>query len=513
MKIWTKKPFVLSVLIAGFGCMFAGRVTAQTFTNLHSFPNEVFPTDPIGEPVGPPIILGDTNSGLESYPAVGLVLSGNTLYGTTQGGSSASGVFAVNTDGTGFRMVHGLPITIQDGAGGAGTGLTISDNTLYGAAGIGYLAGGILATSSVFKVNADGSGFAILHDLAGGTTNTYGAFGGRGLVLTSNTLYGATRNGGSSGGGMVFKLNTDGTGFTTLYSFTATDPITGTNSDGSGVTADLALSDNTLYGATYLGGSSGSGTIFKLNSDGSGFATLHTFTPTSPPSQPNGGLLLSGNTLYGTTISGGSSGGGTVFRLNTDGTGFTTLYSFTATDPITGANNDGFSPNGELVLWGNSLFGTATQGGNSGNGTVFAVNTDGTGFTVLHTFSGGGRISYVSYGVPLTIWTNSDGSAPLAGMILSGNTLYGTTWTGGAGDGGTVFSISLLPQLTITPADGTVLVSWPTNNLGFVLETSSSLGASQSWSIFTGPAHVFGDQNVVAADPANRSQFFRLRKP
>src|SRR5437016_7033865 len=61
---------------------------------------------------------------------------------------------------------------------------------------------------------------------------------------------------------------------------------------------------------------------------------------------------------------------------------FTNLHSFT--EPINFANNDGANPSGCLIISGNSLYGTAAYGGSSGNGTVFALNTDGTGFTNLH---------------------------------------------------------------------------------------------------------------------------------
>jgi uncharacterized repeat protein (TIGR03803 family) len=59
------------------------------------------------------------------------------------------------------------------------------------------------------------------------------------------------------------------------------------------------------------------------------FTTLYTFTGVSDGETPAAGLLLSGGTLYGTAQSGGSSGGGTIFRLNTDGTGFALLHTFT----------------------------------------------------------------------------------------------------------------------------------------------------------------------------------------
>src|SRR5258706_232383 len=124
-----------------------------------------------------------------------------------------------------------------------------------------------------------------------------------------------------------------------------------------------------------------------------------TFTAFNPDgANPYAGLILSGNTLYGTAYLGGSSGNGAGFAVNTDGTGFTNLHSFA------GYPTDGADPQAGLILSGNTLYGTASQGGISGQGTVFAVNTDGTGFTNLHSFAGyptdGG--SYLSAGLTLS---------------------------------------------------------------------------------------------------------------
>src|SRR5258706_3583771 len=91
--------------------------------------------------------------------------------------------------------------------------------------------------------------------------------------------------------------------------------------------------------------------------------------------EPMAGLLLSGNTLYGTAYRGGSSGYGTVFAVNTNGTGFTNLHSFTALDTFTRTtNSDGVYPQADLMLSGNDLYGTASQGGSAGGGTVFSLS-------------------------------------------------------------------------------------------------------------------------------------------
>jgi len=216
--------------------------------------------------------------------------------------------------------------------------------------------------------------------------------------------------------------------FTNLHNFTLV-------SDGGYPYAGLIISGNTLYGTAVSGGSSDDGTVFKINTDGSGFTNLHNFSLVSDGANPYAGLIISGNILYGPAAYGGSSGAGTVFALNTDGTGFTNLHSLTG--------GDGANPYARLVLSGNTLYATAYGGGSLGYGTVFAVNTDGTDVTNLHSFN------------------YSDGANPLAGLILSGNTLYGTTAYAGSLGKGTVFAVNTdgtgftnLHSFTTTPPIG-----------------------------------------------------------
>src|SRR5436309_2295795 len=102
--------------------------------------------------------------------------------------------------------------------------------------------------------------------------------------------------------------------FTVLHSFTATNGVAGTNGDGAHPRPRLILSGNTLYGMANFGGSSGAGTVFAINADGTGFTNLHNFVfGTGDGTLPMwDGLTLSGNTLYGTTSAGGSWDSGTV---------------------------------------------------------------------------------------------------------------------------------------------------------------------------------------------------------
>jgi uncharacterized repeat protein (TIGR03803 family) len=371
--------------------------------------------------------------------------------------------------------------------------LIISGMVLYGTA----FSGGDYGWGTVFRLNTDGSGFTKLHSFTAPDPNIFtngdGAWPRAGLVLSSNTLYGTVIEGGRAGYGTVFRLNTDGTGFTTLYNFSGT-------SDGSSP-GGLLLSGDQLYGTTISGGASGAGTVFRLSTDGTGFTTLHTFT-NSDGANPNGvdPVILSGNTLYGTAAHGGVSAYGTVFRLNTDGSGFKVLHSFSPPAPYPypdSTNIDGVTPFGGLVLVGDTLYGTASRGGTSSGGTVFKVKTDGSGFVVLHNFTA------------IVESTNSDGAYPSARLALAGESLYGTTTYGGGGLG-TLFSISLpVSQLTITPAGPNVLLTWPTNFTGFTLQSATNLG-SPVWSTNLPAPVVVNGQYTVTNPISGTQQFYRL---
>lgn len=284
------------------------------------------------------------------------------------------------------------------------------DGSLYGTT----LEGGRFDNlGQVFKVNADGSGYTVLKDFTG----IDGANPEAGLVMLGTTLYGTTREGGANWLGTVFKLQTDGSGFAVLKEFSG--------EDGAYPQAGLVQSGTTLHGTTAQGGTNDSGTVFQISTDGTDHRIVHTFAESAwvdlgrtnaDGAQPFGSLTLSGTTLYGTAQEGGTNGQGTVFKLNLDGSGFEVLRNFSTTD--------GAWPSGGLALSGTTLYGTTQSGGTNGHGVVFKLNTDGSGFAVVEHFQG------------------SDGAFPYAGLLLSGTTLYGTTAYGGRSDGGTIFKFN-----------------------------------------------------------------------
>jgi uncharacterized repeat protein (TIGR03803 family) len=222
-------------------------------------------------------------------------------------------------------------------------------------------------------------------------------------------VYGTARAGGEYLYGVVFEVTAAGA-YNMLYSFKPApdggSPVAGLVQDNSG----------NLYGTTLYGGDSGVGTIFKLTPNGTE-TVIHSFGSGSDGYFPLSSLLFdhSGN-LYGTTCAGGI-GAGTVFELAPDGTE-SILHNFSG-------HADGICPSANLIAdkEGN-LYGTTAEGGQSGWGTVFQLTPSGT-LNVLHTFQ----------------FNRDDGAQSFGGLVKLGRHLYGTTYVGGQNDGGTIFRL------------------------------------------------------------------------
>jgi len=256
----------------------------------------------------------------------------------------------------------------------------------------------------IFAAAADGQSLTTLH--------TFNEADGRQATDTlirgsDGRLYGTTMYGGLNGSGTVFAVNPDGSRFTTLHAFA--------NSDGAapfwGV---IQGKDGRLYGVTLNGGQNQGGTVFAINTDGSGFSTLHFFQNANDGASPSSILQGSDGRIYGTFANGATSHGG-IFAINTDGTGFTEIATFT-----TGSSA---SPQGVLQASNGRLYGTTDDDG-LGYGTIFSLNTDGTGFTTLYRFTG-----------------QSDGSYPQALVQGADGRLYAGTYQGGTNNYGTIFAI------------------------------------------------------------------------
>lgn len=379
-------------------------------------------------------------------PACSLSLVGDVLCGTTlNGGVNGAGtLFSVSLDGANYSAFRSF--TNAPDAGNPAGHLGVTDGSLFGVA----LGGGTNGAGAIFVGNTNGSA-SLLRSFAAvsadDATNAGGASPGRRMALSGGRLYGTASAGGTAGNGTVFALSTNGSGFVVLHDFGLLDSNTGTNSDGAQPCGGLVVSGATLYGTASAGGSGG-GVVFCLETNGGNFRILHSFTPLDAVTATNidgafpvGGLLVSNATLYGTTFAGGSGGKGVLFSLGTNGQGFTVLHHFSAMAPETTTNLDGASPCGTLALSGGRLYGTASVGGAWGSGAVFSVGANGEGFHVLHAFSG----------VESSAGTNRDGAFPVSGVIVPGNVLYGTAFGGGPGGAGTVFGMAIrYPPAVIT---------------------------------------------------------------
>jgi len=280
-----------------------------------------------------------------------------SLYGTTeQGGSSNEGtVFKVDKTGneTILHSFTGAP----DGGIPYGGVIRDASGNLYGTT---YF-GGSANNGTVFKIDTTNKE-SILHSFAGSPYD--GAYSYASLLLDAQgNLYGTNYQGGATGNGAVFKLSQNGR--ETLYSFKGTP-------DGQLPYAGLVQREGFLYGTTVQGGTSDAGTVFKVDKTGKE-TILYSFTGGTDGGLPLGGLVLDGaGNMYGTTYIGGSFGVGTVYKVDATGKE-TVLYSFTG-----GA--DGKNPYFVVLIrdkagnfYGTTSAGAGTGCGGTGCGTVFKL--------------------------------------------------------------------------------------------------------------------------------------------
>jgi uncharacterized repeat protein (TIGR03803 family) len=337
-----------------------------------------------------------------------------------------------------------------------------------------------LVLGAVTTQSAHAQSFTVLHKFTGYPTDGQFPFGG--LVRdTAGNLYGTTEGGGSSGYGIVFKVDMSGKE-TVLYSFAGYP-------DGAYPWAVLVRdATGNLYGTTSDGGSSDEGTVFKVDTSGKE-TVLYSFTGETDGGHPYGGLVLdAADNLYGTTMRGGvvnfcvfqfRHGCGTVFKVDKSGTE-TVLHRF--------VGSDGALPEFTSLLvdkQGGGLFGVTTDGGTSLKGVLYALSKSGT-YAVLHNFTGGTTDGCNPVGTPAMdkqgdlfgtayscgsshkgiVWKvskngtetvlhnfaggSSDGASPIAGVSVDakGN-LYGDTYQGGTSGKGVVYALSSSGTLTV----------------------------------------------------------------
>ncbi len=398
-------------------------VSAQTFNVLHSF----------------------TGGGDGASPSAGLTRDNRgNFYGTTKAGGAAGPdgfgtVFKLSYQGSGWTLSTLYSFAgASDGAGPVARIIIGPDGSLYGATANGGGSGcGGNGCGTIFNLkppaNAATSVLSnwtetVLYRFTGGND---GALPVGDLVFDpSGNVYGVTSAGGSSQKGVVYQLTPSNGHWTesVLWSFT------GGNDGGQPAGGVIFDSAGKLYGTTQFGGANRDGAVFQLTHGQSGWtqSTLYSFQNGSDGENPYGALTFdsSGN-LYGTTVSNGRSGGGTVFELTPRQNGtwaFAVLYSL--------SGHSGGGPQASLTMSGASnLYGTTYQDGAYGHGSAMGLTLSSGSwiFTDLHDFTNG-----------------NDGAEPMGNLVLDGTgTLYGTAFGAGAYGYGVIFEITPL-QITTT---------------------------------------------------------------
>jgi uncharacterized repeat protein (TIGR03803 family) len=324
---------------------------------------------------------------------------------------------------------------------------------------------------------------AVLHNFR--NSGTAGASPRSGLISdAAGNLYGTTTSGGRANVGTVFELSPNGAGGWTekvLHSF-GNGGYDG-NTPLGGLIFDTA---GNLYGTTPYGGQYRNGVVFQLSLQSNGTwkeTILHAFrNPSMPGEGPFGNLIFDGaGNLYGAAEGGGANGVGTVFELMPTITGPWTVKILHVFNYV---SKDAYFPLGGLIFdAAGNLYGTTWAGGNYAGGVVFELMPNiGGGWTlkVLHSFRNNAK----------------DGRQPHANLIFDGaGNLYGTTASGGAFDGGTVFQLTAAANGTWTEtvlhsfqndgSDGYTLLGGLTlDAAGNLYGTTSSGGSYDGGTVF-----------------------------
>lgn len=286
---------------------------------------------------------------------------------------------------------------------------------------------------------------------------------GAGVVEgTGGALFGTTMDTSLTSGGTIFKVAKGGGSPEVIYQLKETD--------GFSPQATLLVDGEFLYGTTYysprigLTISYGSGTVFRVKQDGSGYTTLHTFgllTGTNAVTgnainadgmHPVKALIQDATYLYGVTPAGGANGSGTVFRVRKSDGQTNVLHAFNAVkvapDPNAGKGElgDGAYPSSSLTLGQDGrLYGVTSSGGaklrtsagtetgttvTAGTGTIYSLDKNNdpnnSTFTTLYSFD---VIDDTATTLPST---NASGAQPTGALLeLTPGVFIGTASSGG----------------------------------------------------------------------------------
>ena len=382
-------------------------------------------------------------------------------------------------------------LTSNGGINGKGTAFSINTSGSNFSLINGFIDWGNTANGSLFK-NDDGNFYGMTS--RGGTTNsgtifmmtptgqmtmlkqffynTDGAYPDGELIKgPDGYLYGLTSAGGANTYGTIFKISTSGD-FKVIKNLNIT-------TDGGNPHGSLIFGiDSNFYGITYSGGSAGGGTIFKLTRNGI-YSVIHNINKTTEGGNSFASLTQgTDGYLYGTTYSGGQYGYGTIFKVSTGGIFNVIKHLSSATD--------GSYPQSDIIqAKDGSFYGTCYGGGQNGGGTIFKIS--GNNFSVVKHFS-----------------LSTDGGYPYGGLMqYNDTTFYGITRSSGAKGGGTIYKLTKSGVYSIVHAldyttEGNTSSSVPVKGNDGSLYAMTSLGGKFNFGIIF-KTTIAGDFKIINA--------------
>jgi uncharacterized repeat protein (TIGR03803 family) len=352
---------------------------------------------------------GDNQDG--AYPGVALTRGpGNVFYGmATSGGQNGTGaIFKITASGA-FTVLHTFSAldangNNEDGAYPLRTVVIGTDGTLYGTTRFG---GGNTCTLTsngcgvAWVMDTSGGNFRVLHQFTSAEGHAASLLQARDGLLYGCAVWPATSLSGTPlPSGILYRMAPSGENFEVLYTFSQTD-ANGDNADGADCYEPLVeTKPGVFYGAALYGGTNGNGVVFRYSlSNPSVVEIVHDFSAVNSAGENEDGVNPDGRltpgpdvTLYSNANFGGANGNGVIYCIRPDGD-FEVLHTFSATDPATGANEDGAVPDLGVVLddGGGSLIGIAALGGNGSSagffnsgGTLYQLRLDDRGYSGEH---------------------------------------------------------------------------------------------------------------------------------
>jgi len=215
------------------------------------------------------------------------------------------------------------------------------------------------------------------------TQTSDGVEPGRLLLGQDGVLYGAAYEGGYPSQGTIFRVNPDGSAFRLLRRFSHTN-------EGEWAWGLADGKDGYLYGTTLQGGALGGGTLYKISTDGSELTVLRNFREPEPNYSVLPDLIVAKDgVLYGVMRRGETATAGSVFKMNRDGSAFTNLHQF-------GTSPNGSWPNRLIEGSDGLLYGSTAGGGKNSAGVIYSMGKDGSNFALLHHFEASQFPAFIS---------------------------------------------------------------------------------------------------------------------